>query len=384
MTNNDLKLLQDAIDDYLSWIIDIGMSDNTFIIHKRISGYFVKFVRHKRLTWDELFTMKTLNRFIKTQKFKRASSVIKGLAKYLYREGKIDKPLEPASSLPDIFTEYLDYKSSILKTIGHDKIFVKRFHSYLRSNNKELHEISIEDLDTFISESYKHVSISSMNKACTSLRFFLKFIHKKGILHRDLSRFITNKTEFAISKPPKFLRPHEVKLLFKSLQFFTNRDLRKNAFVYLAFTLGLRPCEISKITLDDISFKKQEVVIHNQKNSTTSVMPLPDNTMKAITAYILGARPDSKHRALFLSLTPEYLPITGNHVAKQITSCMKRADLSSSSYSLRHTYAQCLLEQGASFFEIKEMMRHENFQTTGKYIAISIKQMRRVLFNENV
>ncbi len=384
MKKTDIHKLEKAVDDYVRLLVDKGFSEKTFVHHNRIAKYFIKFVRRKKISWDNLFTIKTLNRFLKIQKSKRAGSAIRELAKYLYSNGRINKPLMPASNLPGIYIEYLEYKAAIRSTIWEDKIFVKRFHNYLMSNNTKLHEISIGDLDTFLSERHKHLSISSINKARTSLRSFLQFIHRKKILHRELSHFITNRREFAMSKPPKFLRQHEIKILFDSLQFCTNRDLRKNAFVYLAYTLGLRPAEISQITLDDISFKKQEVIIHNHKNNTSEVMPLPDDTMKTIIAYIIGARPKSIRRALFLSLIPEYIPIAGGHVAKEITAGMKRAGLSSSSYSLRHTYAQSLLEQGASFYEIKEMLRHENFQSTGKYIAISIKHMRRILFNEDV
>ena len=72
------------------------------------------------------------------------------------------------------------------------------------------------------------------------------------------------------------------------------------------------------------------------------------------------------------------------YIAKEITASMRRVGLRSSAGWLRHTYAQNLLEKDISFFEIKEMLRHENIQTTSHYITIHIKLMRKVLFNEDV
>ena len=51
-------------------------------------------------------------------------------------------------------------------------------------------------------------------------------------------------------------------------------------------------------------------------------------------------------------------------------------------YWLRHTYAQNLLESGASIFEIKEMLGHDCIKATKRYLHIHIKLMREVLFDD--
>jgi len=61
---------------------------------------------------------------------------------------------------------------------------------------------------------------------------------------------------------------------------------------------------------------------------------------------------------------------------------MKKAGLSSSAYWLRHTYAQNLLGMGRTIYEIKEMMGHQNIQSTQRYLYIDTERMRKVLFNE--
>ena len=46
------------------------------------------------------------------------------------------------------------------------------------------------------------------------------------------------------------------------------------------------------------------------------------------------------------------------------------------------TYAQNLLEAGASLFEIKEMLGHETIESSRKYLHIHTELMRKVLFDE--
>ena len=68
-------------------------------------------------------------------------------------------------------------------------------------------------------------------------------------------------------------------------------DIRTYAIVLLAYTLGLRPVEISTITLDDISFRKRELTLSHRKGLNPVTLPLPEQTIKALAAYLTKARP---------------------------------------------------------------------------------------------
>jgi site-specific recombinase XerD len=187
---------------------------------------------------------------------------------------------------------------------------------------------------------------------------------------------------FARSKPPKFLRAKEVQKLFGSLDLSVSKDLRTYATMHLSYYLGLRPREISLITLDDISFRQKEIFIRSRKNYNPAHLPLPDDTIKAITAYIIGGRPKSEYRTLFLQLVPPHNPVSKNDITHYIWACMQKNNLSASIYWLRHSYAQNLLESGASIYEIKEMMGHKSMDSTRKYLSIHINLMREIILDE--
>jgi site-specific recombinase XerD len=190
--------------------------------------------------------------------------------------------------------------------------------------------------------------------------------------------------QYANAKPPKFLRPHEVRKLFHSIKPGTPRELRIHAMLHLAYSLGLRPKEISLIRLDDISFSNGEISLADRKCLNPIKLPLPEAAIKAIAAYIIGARPKTDRRTLFLGLRAPYDPISPGLVSQDIQSQMHKAGLSASAYWLRHTYAQNLLEANTSIFEIKEMMGHDRIQTTRRYLHIHPGLMREALFNETL
>ncbi len=215
------------------------------------------------------------------------------------------------------------------------------------------------------------------------LRGFLKYLyHERNIIKRDLAPLVVGRREYAQAKPPNFLRPQEVQKLFAGLTIGSASDIRTYAMVQLGYTMGLRPKEISRISLDDITFSTLLLAVTERKGKNPVELPMPEHTVKAIAAYVIGARPESEHRRVFLNMLPPFRPMSPNGVGRHITKAMRKAGLSSTAYWLRHTYAQNLLEAGASIFEIKEMLGHDKIESTKLYLHVHIKLMRKVLFDE--
>jgi site-specific recombinase XerD len=148
--------------------------------------------------------------------------------------------------------------------------------------------------------------------------------------------------------------------------------------------MGLRPQEICRLTLDDIQFSKAEMHVKYRKAGFPVTMPIPLKTLKAITVYLVGGRPENNCRELFLQCCRPYMPVSSQTVCYAIKECMRKAGLpeEATPYWLRHTHAQHLLEAGASVFEIKEMLGHDDIEATRRYLHIHIKLMRRVILGE--
>ena len=122
------------------------------------------------------------------------------------------------------------------------------FHAYLEKNNIALSALKIEHCDDFLATF--NVSDHSRRIYRNCLRGFLKYLyHEPGILKRDLAPLLVGPPQFAQRRLPRFLRPQQVKKLFASLKLSTPTQIRTYAMVHLASSLGLRPVEISRITL---------------------------------------------------------------------------------------------------------------------------------------
>ncbi len=387
---SNAQMLDAAVHDYLLWMKFKGYADITRRLYEQSLKHFQDFINQHQIPWDTVFSFDTFKRFEEKCSHSMGSTSVRGLSRFLFTQNEIKRPIEkPKPVLPHIFEEYLEYYQKV-RGVGNRQILQDRktmlaFNGYLESRRIKIASLKIEDIDGFLAEHNAKYSSKTCSRQRSNIRGFLRYLYGvRGLIERDLASFLIGPPNFAQSNPPKFLRAYEVKRLFESLPTATAKDLRTSAMVHVGYTLGLRPDEIGLIRLDDISFALGEIILPSRKSFNPIKLPLPEFAIKAIAAYIVGARPKSDRRRIFLSLRGPYGPISSHTISKDINKVMGRAGFPSTAYWLRHTYAQNLLESGASIFKIKEMLGHDSIKSSQRYIHVHTELMRKVLFDETL
>jgi len=389
MTDNPIRTLRQDIDQYLQWMLSTGYSFQTCNTYRNELNNFFLFIIRNQIDRDKIFTLDTLKDFQKNTGAYTGPAV-RGLWQYLFGQKRTREPIDPPHCrLPNPYEDYLLYYDQTRKRSPYRLARIRRvlcaLYDYLERQNIRLACLRIEQMDAFLTEFFTGFSANTRRTYRSYIRGFLKYLYyPRKLIRKDLAPLVVGARQFSQSKPPKFLRTHEIQRLFNSFKFTSFKDLRNYAMVHLAYYLGLRPAEISLITLDDISFTQTELALTSRKNDRPAKLPLPENTLKAIAVYIIGARPKSSNRRLFLNLVAPYRPVSAGSVGQHITACIRKAGLSATAYCLRHTYAQNLLETGSSVYEIKEMMGHTTINSSENYLHVHITLMRRVIFNEEL
>lgn len=393
MNHKKSTRLSQAVEQYLLQRIEQGYPDTHIDTQCKILQDFRLFVEQQPKEWDEIFTLEILKEFMLQGDNNERRRAVRGLAKFLYQQKQISQPipLKSRQRLPSIFEDHLHYCATARydteKTVQHTRRVLEAFHHYLQRHDLSLSAITIEQIDTFNQEYNAAYAQNSQkfNRSC--LKLFLKYLyHERRVLTRDIAALLKVPRIFHRTKPPCFLRTDEIQQLFDNMTLSTPADLRTYAMIHIAYTMGLRPQEICKLTLDDIQFSKAEMHIKDRKAGSPITLPIPLKTLKAITAYLVGGRPENNYRELFLQCNRPNGPISYLTVNYAIKTCMRKAGLpkEATPYWLRHTYAQHLLEAGVSVFEIKEMLGHDDIDATRRYLHVHIKLMRRVILGEIV
>lgn len=392
MVPEDSRRLMDSILDYERRVksMEMGKGVPSHNRHTRILIDFLFYVIHKETAWEKIFTHETAEAFRAYSGYKGAFTALKALSDHLFSRGRINRPLQtsrPHTPLPGVYEQYLCYAAQGLQpgsgTLSGIRRILGLLHDFLVRENIRPSDLKIHHLDAFMA-AFK-VSESTRRIYRSHLRGFLRHLcHEQKIIKRDLAPLLTGPPMFAQRKLPKFLLPQQVKTLFDSLPLSTPTHMRTYAMAHLAYSLGLRPVEISRVTLDDISFRQAALTVRERKGGNPVTLPIPEKVIKAIALYVTKGRPKSPLRRLFLTHRLPCRPVSAHTVTVHISKAMKQAGLPSSAYWLRHTYAQDLFHMGRSIYEVKEMMGHQNIQSTHRYLHINTQLMRKVLFHEEI
>ena len=94
--------LDQAVSDYLLWMIDQGYSLSTWSFYKRVLERYVKFAGD--MEWETVFSKKTMAGFNRECRLVQFEPPIRGLACYLYRHERIAGSMDTKEVLlPEVY-----------------------------------------------------------------------------------------------------------------------------------------------------------------------------------------------------------------------------------------------------------------------------------------
>ena len=377
------------IEEYLGTVKDPKQHQRQARVLRKLQ----RFVSDENRRWEEMFTLEAAYDFMRKMRLSRhCVATVARFSEHAFAQGAISTPLTQTSYQQPLPAAYEDYLIWLKRTrhYSSERICQARrvlapFHWHLQQSGRELSGLHIEDVDRFLDALFTGLSQRTCSAYRSILRAFLAYLyHQRGITRRDFAALIPGPRVFARTQPPRFLRPEEVQKLLDSLDLSSPWHIRQSAVVHLAYFLGLRPNEISRLRLDDVCFSKGEITLGHRKNELPAALPLPEQTLKIMAAYLIGVRGKSTSRRFFLTMKAPFRPLKTPSVSSSIKKTMRRAGIAGSAYWLRHTYAQNLLEAGAGIFEIRDMLGHTRIETTRSYLSVHIRLMREVILDESL
>jgi site-specific recombinase XerD len=156
---------------------------------------------------------------------------------------------------------------------------------------------------------------------------------------------------------------------------------RDYAIFLLLITYGLRACEVSKLTLDDIDWERERLYILARKAGHSTAYPLSAMVGKAIIEYIKHGRPKTLDRQLFFRAYAPRTPITHGAISTLASHYIHKAGIQVAkpgSHTLRHTCAQRLVDANFSFKLIGDYVGHRSSSSTEIYTKVDIEALRKV------
>ncbi len=309
---------------------------------------------------------------------------------------------------PYYLQEYLNYIETIKLrsqlTVKNYYTDIKLFLRYLKISNglagdTEFSEITIEDVPESLvrkvtlnellsflaytsSERENHAQARA--RKAVALRQFFKYLTVKKLWF-DVSPAMNLELPSPKKALPKHLTVEQATELLKACSDFKDwSDHRDYCMITFFLNCGMRLSELVNINVNDfISTKEGGELVHRikvlGKGSKERIIYLNPACVSAYNSYI-KVRPETKEKALFIS--KRLTRISNRRVEQIIDEKLKLSGLSGMGFSvhkLRHTAATLMYQNGVDVRALKEVLGHENLDTTQIYTHVANEQIRNAM-----
>jgi integrase/recombinase XerD len=295
------------------------------------------------------------------------------------RPHKPDNPFERQA--PQFLTYLVEEKGLRPRTILQYRFHLFQFAAYLERTGIGLRALSPTVISGFITEYGPRVAWTTLRNACGTLRVFLRYLYREGILSKDLSSLVEFPQSYRHAGIPRAINWDQVEKVLASVDRRSPCGKRDYAMLLLLSTYGLRACEVAALTLDDIDWRNERFRIRERKAGNTTTYPLSAVAGAAIIDYLKNGRPVTTDREVFMRMAAPLAPIGHAAVVCRAAHFIRKAGIDvprAGSHVLRHSCVQRLLNAHFSLKHIGDYVGHRNISSTQIYGKLAIEQLRYV------
>ena len=270
---------------------------------------------------------------------------------------------------------------------------VRKYQFHLRQFAAHIERIGIRDiarvtplmLSNFIAQYGPRVAWSTVRNTCGTLRVFLRYLHREGIMAKDMSPLIEFPQHFRHSGIPRSISWDQVERVLAGIDRRSSSGKRDFAMLGMLATYGLRACEVASLKLDDIDWRNDRIKIRERKAGNTTTYPLATAVGAALIDYIKNARPAATDRHVFFRTLAPFEPIGSAAITSRATFYIRKAGIQvrrPGSHTLRHSCVQRLVDANFSLKHIGDYVGHRNASSTQIYAKIAVERLRTVALGD--
>jgi site-specific recombinase XerD len=279
------------------------------------------------------------------------------------------------------FREYLREERGLRPvTMRRYAHYLRGFETYLqRLTGGELAELSPGLLIKFLTRRVRQLQPGGLQACSGVLRVFLRYLHRQGILPKDLSRAVPRGRTYRHAAIPRGIPWSEVERVLAGIDRRSVLGKRDYAMLLLLATYGLRAQEVAMLELSAIDWGRSQLHVLGRKAGNSTSYPLAASVGEAIIEYLRYGRPVSDDRYVFLTVKAPYHGLQHFDVSRQATTYLRRAGVQVSrpgSHTFRHSCVQRLVEADIPFKMISDYVGHRSPDATQVYAKVALHKLR--------
>ncbi len=280
------------------------------------------------------------------------------------------------------FKQYLQLEKSLSKNsieaYLHDVQYFERFLNHEEIKISPLN-VSYFELKLFVKElTETGIASSSQARMISGLRAFYKYFLMEDILEKDPTALLEMPKQ--ARKLPDVLSYDEIKMMISKIDLSLSSGHRDKAILETLFACGLRVSELVGLQISEIYFEEEFVKVKGKGNKERLV-PISKLALKSIVLYKNEIRNSQKIQNKFadiLFLNRNGSKLSRVYIFKMIKKYASSAGIQKniSPHTFRHSFATCLVENGADLRAVQQMLGHESILTTEIYTHLDTKYLK--------
>lgn len=248
---------------------------------------------------------------------------------------------------------------------------VKKFIKFMQDRAE-----SIETVDHITIMAYsEHLkkegcANSSIARSIISIRNYYKYLIRNNFAEHDPTSY------FSIPQIkrniPEILSIEEIDKLLNQPEELTFKGCRDKAMLELMYATGAKVSELLSLTIYDINLELLYVRCNSGKKNER-VIPIGTHASRCISQYLKVRGEINLNNLSLLFFNTKGDKMTRQGFWKIIKEYAKKANIRKiiNSYTLRHSFAVHLLQNGADLTSVQELLGHNSLSTTQIYSNIS-------------
>ncbi|MFY9529169.1 MAG: tyrosine-type recombinase/integrase [Candidatus Acidiferrales bacterium] len=248
------------------------------------------------------------------------------------------------------------------------------------SGHIRCHELRFGDLANFLEKEFRRLPNHWTQRVWLMVvRRFVRYLSSEGHIPDGWEDALPKRVNRKRASLPRFLSQEEKQALWNACARKTHRHIRDRAMLLVLTRLALRAEEVARLALKNIDWEGGEIRVCSSKTRRERMLPLPQDVGDSLIEH-LRARPQKDSPWVFVPRRPPFTEQRRQHHVRQtMTDLFRRAGLCHARvHSLRHSAATEMVNRGATFKEIGDVLGHRALGTTLIYAKLDMKALGQV------
>lgn len=247
---------------------------------------------------------------------------------------------------------------------------ISKFCDFIKNRDENIKDIEVVSVMAYVQYLQKEGrAVSSIIRNIVSLRSFYKYLMLKGVVDENpVLYYDMPKVKHTI---PKILTVDEVDKLLDSPDLSKDKGVRDKAMLETMYASGMKVMELLSLTIYDINLKLSYIKCRNSRNQER-IIPIGSIAVKYLKKYLNVRNRLNTYNLDFLFLNLRGVQMSRQGFWKIVKYYAEKSDIDKNinAFTLRHSFAVHLLQNGADIRSVQELLGHKDLSATEIYESI--------------